>query len=127
MAGFDMKSISVIEPSHKQYAEMDVTLDSLSSRHTSSRFYNEVVEALNSNDEGAILIVPLPEKIKYYNIRNVLDKRGLKSGVDIIISRQEVGPDGDRLPSKIRPAKIKKISKAQGRIIDSYPKSEEDG
>jgi hypothetical protein len=127
MTGFDMKSISVIERNHPQYADMDVRAGMLTSRHTSTKFYNEVVEALNSIDVDTIILVPIPEKIAYFNLRNVMRKRGLVHGEDILITRQEVGPDGERIPTKLRPAKIKKISKTKGTVIDSYPKAAQDG
>lgn len=126
MSGFDMKSISVIEPSHKQYADMDVTEATHSSRHTSTKFYNEIVQTLNSLEVGTLILVPIPENIAYFNLRGVMRKRGLVYGEDIIITRQEMGPKGERLPVKLRPAKIKKISEKLGRIIDSYPKAAQD-
>jgi hypothetical protein len=118
MAGFDTKSISVVEPGHKQYEHLDV-MDTPGSRHASTRFYNEVVSAYNQCKVGAIMIVPVPEGIKYYNLKNVLLGRDLEPGVDVKVARQETGPDGVLLPRSERPAKIKKLTSKKGRIIDS--------
>jgi len=118
MAGFDMKTISVIEPGHKKYDDLDVLTSKGASRHLSTKFYNEVVEALNASSVNSILLVPLPETIKFYNLRNILKGRGLHYGVDILIARQEAGSEGELLPRSQRPAKIKKLSRTKGRVID---------
>lgn len=127
MAGFDMDSISVIEPGHKQYENLDVHQTGAMSRHVSTSFYNEVVKALNDSKVDSILIVPIPPTIKFYNLRNVLSNRGLVSGVDILIGRQECGSEGEILPRGERPAKIKKISETEGRVIDSVMPQVDDG
>ena len=107
MAGFDRTSISVIEPGHKQYENLDVHQTGALSRHVSTSFYNEVVTALNDSEVSSILLVPLPPTIKFYNLRNVLKNRGLNNGVDILLGRQECGSDGELLARGDRPAKIK--------------------
>ncbi|PNV83376.1 MAG: hypothetical protein C0610_17100 [Desulfobacteraceae bacterium] len=128
MAGFDMDSISVIEPGHKQYDQLDVHKTGAMSRHVSTMFYNEVVEALNACEVDSIILVPLPPTIKFYNLRNVLANRGLANGVDILIGRQECGSDGEILPRGERPVKIKKLCETEGRVIDSVmPEVDDEG
>jgi len=117
MSGFDMKSISVVEPGHKKYDELDV-MESGGSRWASTKFYNEVVRAYNECKVGAIMIVPVPAGVKYYNLKNIMRGRGLVPGEDLKIARQETGPDGELLPRSNRPAKIKKLTKNKGRLID---------
>lgn len=121
-----MKSISVVEPGHNKYDDLDV-MDAGGSRHASTRFYNSVVEAYNSCKVGAIMIVPIPEGIKYYNLRNILKGRGLVPGEDFKVARQETGPEGDLLPRSNRPAKIKKLTKVKARVIDSGAARADDG
>jgi len=118
MAGFDTKAISVVEPGHKNYENLDV-MEKPGSRHASTKFYNEVVRAYNQCKVGAIMIVPIPEGVKYYNLRNILQGRGLVPGEDVKVARQETGPDGELLPRSHRPAKIKKLTSKKGRVIDS--------
>lgn len=117
MSGFDMKSISVVEPGHKKYDDLDV-MDKGGSRHASTRFYNQVIRAYNDCKVGAIMIVPIPDGIKFYNLRNVLKGRGLDPAEDFKVARQEAGPDGELLPRANRPAKVKKLTKVKGRLID---------
>lgn len=116
MSGFDMSAISIIEPGHEQYEQLDVP-EQTKSRYRSTLFYNEVIQAYNDSPVGAILLVPLPEKIRFSNLRNVFAGRGLE-GDDVVISRQNSGPDGKLLPLGSRPAKVKKCSEKKGRIVD---------
>lgn len=120
MAGFDMNSISVIEPGHKRYDQLDV-VETLPRKHQSSRFYNQVVQVYNESPVGALVIVPLEDGMKLYNLKNVLAGRGLKPGVDIIVTRQETSDKGEPLPRSLRPAKLKKLSDTEGKLVDSIP------
>lgn len=125
MNGFDMGSISVVEPGHEQYDVLDVA-GSPSSRHLSTVFYNEVLEVYNQSDVGAILLVPLPAHIRYYNLRNVFSHRGLRPGKDILVARQETNAKGELLPRGQRPVKLKKLSDRKARLIDSLQQESED-
>ncbi len=118
---FDMTAISVIEPGHPSYNDMDIPAKATSSRHASTQFYNEVVTELNKLKRNALILVPLPEGILYYNLPNIFKNRGFIQGVDILISRQEMSPTGERLPIPLQPVKIKKLSDAQGRVIALPP------
>ena len=125
MSGFDMTSISVVEPGHESYEQLDVH-EQPRSRHQSTNFYNEVMEVYNDSPVGAILIIPLPETIRYFNLRNVFSGRGLEIGKDVLISRQQTDEDGSLLPRSSRPAKLKKLSDKAGRIVDMISPLEED-
>ena len=117
MSGFDMTSISVVEPGHKDYEQLDVH-EQVRSRHQSTSFYNEVMEVYNDSPVGAILIIPLPDHIRYFNLRNVFKGRGVIVDEDVLISRQQTDEEGNLLPRESRPAKVKKLTEKQGRIVD---------
>jgi hypothetical protein len=119
MAGFDKGAISVVEKGHKQYDLVDVADSEGSIRHQSTKFYDDVLTAYNDSKVGDILIVPLPEGLKFYNLNNVFKWRGLVRGKDVVIARQETDMDGKPLPRSERPAKLKKLTKTKGRIIDT--------
>ena len=118
MSGFDMTSISVVEPGHESYEQLDVH-EQAKSRHQSTNFYNEVMQVYNDSPVGAILLIPLPEHIRYFNLRNVFAGRGLEIGEDILISRQQTDDEGNLLPRGSRPAKVKKLTDKSGRIVDT--------
>ena len=126
MSGFDMTSISVVEPGHDSYEQLDVHEES-KSRHLSTSFYNEVMEVYNESAVGAILLIPLPENIKFFNFKHVFKKRGLDLGDDVLITRQNTDDEGQLLPRSSRPAKMKKLSDKSGRIIDMFAPVAEDG
>jgi hypothetical protein len=120
MAGFDKGVISVVDKGHKQYDLLDVSDSEGSVRHQqSTKFYDDVITAYNDSKVGAILIVPLPEGLKFYNLNNVFKFRGLARGKDVVIARQQTDMDGKLLPRSERPAKLKKLTKTKGRIIDT--------
>jgi len=119
MAGFKKDSISVISVGHKQYDLLDVKESGSGVRHTSTKFYDDVITAYNVSKVGDILIIPLPAEVKFFNLTNVFRGRGLTRGLDIVIARQETDMDGKLLPRSERPVKLKKLTKTKGRIIDT--------
>ena len=116
MSGFDSSAISVIDPDHDHFKNLDIEESTQSNRRVSQEFYNEVVQAYNDISVGSIMIIPLPEHIKYHNLRNILKNRGLEIHEDYRISRQELDGEGNLLPVKDRPAKLKRISATPGKI-----------
>ena len=87
----------------------------------STAFYNEVIEEYNRSEIDDILIVPIPDHIRFYNFKNVLAGRGLRLNVDLIVARQELDSEGRILPRGHRPAKIKKLTDTPGKIVDIQP------
>ncbi len=122
----EQKSISIIEPDHDRYGDVDVKDYELSPRGMSTLFYNELMDAYNDAPVGAILIVPLPKHIRFFNLKNVFSGRGLVCGVDVVIVKMTRDADGVALPRGDQPAKIKKVTAKLGRIIDSSAKQDED-
>ena len=125
MNGFDMGSISVVEPGHEQYDVLDVA-ETPPSRHQSTVFYNEVLEVYNQSEVGTILLVPLPSNMRYYNLRNVFSHRGLRPGKDVLVARQETNAKGDLLPRGQRPVKLKKLTDRKARLIDTLSQGSDD-
>lgn len=125
MSGFDRGAISIIEPGHAKYDDLDV-LPGEGGRHKSTRFYDQLLVEYNKCEVGSIMIFDLPDTIKFFNLRNVFSGRGLVVGEDIVVARQEFDADGELLPNRNRPVKIKKLSKTEAKIIDRRLLSEED-
>lgn len=115
-------AISVIEKNHPEYEKFDVKDEDLSPRRASTAFYNEVIDAYNHIEEGDVLVVPLPESIRFFNMKNVLEGRGLKSGIDFHLVRMDKDTAGEVLPKVQRPAKLKKLTATKARHVDIYEK-----
>lgn len=114
MGGF----ISVVDPGSDQHADLDFTMNQQVSRHESTDFYNQVTEEYNKSKVDAILLFPLPDNIRYGNLKNVFKTRGL--GVeDILITRQETNEEGEVIPASQREVKIKKLTSKEGKLFDS--------
>ena len=121
MSGF----ISVTDPGSEEHAELDFANGEAVSRHESTDFYNEVVQAYNESKVGAIIMFPLPAHLRYGNLRNTLKGRGLGMG-DVSLSRQEVNSEGEVIPVSQREVKLKKLTTKSGKLFDSRHKRVQD-
>lgn len=126
MSGFDKGAISVIEPGHAKYEDFDVDPDQGKVRHQSTPFYDQIISEYNKCEVGAIMVFDLPRTLKFYNLKNIFRSRGLIPNEDVVLARQEFDADGERLPSRHRPVKLKKLTDAVGKIVDTSSLEEQD-
>jgi hypothetical protein len=121
-----MAAISVIDKDNPSYDQFDVKEEELSPRRLSTAFYNEVIELYNECGVGSVLLIPLPEQIRFFNMKNVLEGRGLKAGEDFMLVRMDRDAAGSVLPKNKRPAKLKKLTSVMARYVDIYDKRDND-
>ena len=121
-----LAAISVIDTDNPNYDQFDVRDEELSPRRLSTAFYNEVIDAYNDCGVGSVLLIPLPDSIRFFNMKNVLEGRGLKAGEDFALVRMDRDAAGSVLPKNKRPAKLKKLTSTVARHVDIYERRDND-
>ena len=120
------KSIAIIDPENEQYDDLDIGLKEPSLRILSRSFYNELMDIYNDAKVGAILVVPLPNHVRFSNLKNILSGRGLTYEEDFYLTQMSHDLEGKKLPKTGRPAKLKKLSERKGKTVDIKWDTEED-